>query len=107
MTFVKERGHPFLLTKAPFMKLRQNGTVSFLIRLAVFQARRRSCETLWALFYRRERKARRDYLKFSFSAFSARSAVNRYVSFLIRLDARGQGGARALMLKNPPSYLML
>jgi hypothetical protein len=27
------------------MKLYKNGTVSFLIRLAVFQARRRSCET--------------------------------------------------------------
>ena len=32
---------------------------------------------------RRERGVRRDYLKFSFSAFSAFSAVNCYVSFSI------------------------
>ena len=39
--------------------------------------------------HRRDRRVRREYLIF-FSAFSAISAVNFYVSFLIRLDARGQ-----------------
>jgi len=47
--------------------------------------------------HRRERRARRDYLKLSFSAISARSAVNRYASFTTRQDARGQ----AALVKKP------
>jgi len=39
--------------------------------------------------HRRDLRVRREYLIF-FSAYSAISAVNSYVSFLIRLDARGQ-----------------
>jgi hypothetical protein len=42
--------------------------------------------------HRRERRERRDYLKISFSAFSASSAVNDYVSFSIRSVAFQAGG---------------
>jgi len=87
--------------RKPYMKLRQNGIVSFSIRLAAFQAsggarvklhkiRCRSKKYLTA-----EIAEYAEIIQFFFSAFSAISAVNSYVSFLIRLAAfQARGGAR-------------
>jgi len=44
-----------------------------------------------------ERRARKDCLKFSYSAISACSAVNDSVSFMIRLNARN-GSFKSLLL---------
>jgi hypothetical protein len=61
------------------MKLPQNGIVSFSIRLAVFLASGGALMKPHKIRYHieknltaQERRARRDYLKFSFSAISAR-----------------------------------
>ena len=76
----------------------QNYKVSFQIRLAVFLARGAAHMKLHnirchfqEISHSGERGDRRDYLKFSFSAFSA---VNCYVSFSIKLAAfQASGGA--------------
>jgi hypothetical protein len=54
-------------------------------------------EAMYSVKHFREishRRARRDYLKFAFSAISA---VNRYASFLTKQDARNQ----AVLVKMP------
>jgi hypothetical protein len=65
--------------------------VSISIKLAAFQASGAARMKLHnnrchfqEISHRRERGVRREYLKFSFSAFSAFSAVKCYVSFSIR-----------------------
>jgi len=70
-----------------------------MIKLAAFQASsaaRMKLHEIRCYFqevsHRRARGDRRDYLKFSFSAFSANSAVNYYVSCSIRPAVFWAGG---------------